>query len=237
MQTTRYPFQKTEKAIVTSSLLPCYDHFNLGLHVNDELESVLNNRQHLLNTLPEKTKIQWLNQVHGNEVALISHHSLKPIQADASVTRNKHLALAIMTADCLPILLANQTGTEIAAIHAGWRPLADNIILKTLAKMQSKPHELTVWLGPCIGQANFEVGVEVKQAFLGLSVELSRFFVINNNGRYQANLAGIASMLLAKAGIRSIKSADQCTFEQKDTYYSYRREQQTGRMASVIFIK
>jgi len=236
MQTTRYPTKTTSKKTIKHSLLPCYDHFNLGLHVNDTKQNVVNNREQLLNVLSTKTKIQWLDQVHGSNVAIITGDSLQSVQADACITREKKLALAIMTADCLPILLSNKAGTEIAAVHAGWRPLADNIIVKTLAQMHSQTQNIVAWLGPCIGTTHFEVGSEVKQAFIDISVELSVFFIANDRGRYQADLSGIATFFLQQAGISSIAHINECTFTQKNKYYSYRREQKTGRMASIICI-
>jgi len=236
MQTTRYPIKTTPRNTPKFSSLSCYAHFNLGLHVNDAVQSVVNNREQLLDALPKKTKIQWLDQVHGSKVAIISEHSLLPIQADASITRDKNLALAIMTADCLPILLSNKAGTEIAAIHAGWRSLVDNIIAKTLVQMCSETQDIVAWLGPCIGTTHFEVGTEVKQEFIDVSAELSIYFIANDNGRYQADLSGIALFFLNQAGISLITDLNECTFSNKNKYYSYRREQKTGRMASVICI-
>ena len=214
-----------------------FDYFNLGDHVGDSLNTVIHNRNSLIAHLPALTKIQWLNQVHGNDVVIVDEHKDSPIVADAVITRNHHIALAIMTADCLPILLSNEDGNEIAAIHAGWRPLAANIISNTLAKMRADNKRIYAWLGPCISQTHFEVGSEVKNAFCSISSELSRFFIVNSANKFQADLAGLASYFLKKAGVAYITHDQACTFAESAKYYSYRRENHTGRMASVICLK
>ena len=150
-----------------------FDYFNLGDHVGDCAINVANNRNTLLRLLTNDTKIQWFEQVHGDSVAYIDKVSDTAIVADAAITREKNIALSIMTADCLPILLADKNGNEIAAIHAGWRPLAKNIIKKTINQMQTPTDELIAWLGPCIGRQSFEVGTEVRQEFIELSDEAS----------------------------------------------------------------
>lgn len=211
-----------------------YDAFNLGEHVGDCSNNVAKNRALLLNELPLNTKIQWLEQVHGNEVVVVESQRDKPFIADAAITRKTDIALAVMTADCLPILLANKLGSEVAVMHAGWRPLAANIVARTIEKMQSSAQDIIAWLGPCIGKDHFEVGVEVKQAFIEQSPMLSKFFVINTHHKYQADLPGLATYLLQDAGVASIEQHTECTFALKDKYYSYRRESKTGRMASII---
>jgi len=236
MQTSRFPQNINSVNLATSYKKNSYDHFNLGLHVGDLEKNVLVNRKCLLNNFNPETKIQWLEQVHGSDVAEVSVYSPHVIQADALVTRSKNLALAIMTADCLPILLSNVDGTEVAAIHGGWRSLADDIIVKTLDKMHSRNETIFAWLGPCIGQTHFEVGDEVRQHFNKSSPNSAQFFIENKIGKLQADLAGIASFLLKKSGVSSVVNTSECTFTLKDKYYSYRRENITGRMASVIAI-
>jgi hypothetical protein len=236
IQTSRYPSSVVGNDAFKTSVIPCYDYFNLGLHVGDSKPVVLANRQQLLKQLTANN-IQWLNQVHGSNVVTISSHSSLAIEADASVTRCKNLALAIMTADCLPILLSNKEGTEIAAIHGGWRPLAANIIDKTLANMHSKTNQLVAWLGPCIGFAHFEVGVEVKRAFVEIDAKLGCYFEQNKSGQFQADLAGIAVFLLQKSGVTLITHCNECTVSQQTKYYSFRRDNQTGRMASLIVLQ
>jgi YfiH family protein len=239
-QTTRlHPNLPTTHSSLSSS--NCFEHFNLGLHVFDDSEVVLKNRQQLLTYLPEKSAIQWLDQVHGNNVVVAEHISASSIQADAVITRSPKLALAIMTADCLPILLCNSQGTEIAAIHAGWRSLVSGIIAETLTKMLSDNSELYAWLGPCISQNNFEVGVEVKNQFEGINPSFSLAFKQSNKSsdkeKWLADLQQIAQQQLSKLHVNNIVISNHCTFGENERYYSYRKEQKTGRMASIICIK
>ncbi|MGB1261540.1 MAG: peptidoglycan editing factor PgeF [Cognaticolwellia sp.] len=221
-----------------------FDYFNLGDHVGDCSKSVAANRQHLLEYLPKTTNIQWLEQVHGNNVVIVTDHNDKPIIADAAITRSRDIALAVMTADCLPILLSNQDGSEIAAIHGGWRPLAADIIANTITKMHSKPSDIVAWLGPCIGVAVFEVGLEVKLAFCEISPQFQQAFTAvmpesecNESGKFFADLPLIAKLQLNAAGVTEIANIDECTYANTQKYYSYRRDGKTGRMASIISIR
>lgn len=267
VQTTRLPYQLTTQAssklalsksplnkqFSTSSSLTDtektsekspYSYFNLGLHVGDNAERVVSNRnelkqfinQQLLanNNCNEVVNVQWLEQVHGSEIATVTVVDEQTIIADASITRDKNVALAIMTADCLPILLSHKDGKEIAAIHGGWRPLAGNIIAKTIAKMHSKPVDIVAWLGPCIGKNAFEVGGEVKQVFTQLDSTFNDAFLKQKNGKYLADLQLIARLQLMSVGVTVISTLVECTYQQTDKYYSYRKEQITGRMASII---
>lgn len=223
--------------LVTQSVTP-FDSFNLGLHVGDNAEQVTENRNVLSAYIRQNTeqaiKVQWLEQVHGNQVAEVRTVDCNPIIADASITRKKNIALAIMTADCLPILLSNINGEEIAAIHGGWRPLAANIIEKTLEKMHSNPADIVAWLGPCIGNTAFEVGVEVKEAFTQQNKAFATAFVKQANDKYTADLHQIAKIQLASLDVKILSTLDECTYNNTDKYYSYRKEQVTGRMASII---
>ncbi|MBU2869157.1 peptidoglycan editing factor PgeF [Colwellia sp. E2M01] len=225
-----------------------YGGFNLGLHVGDNTCHVMKNRDLLTKYLYQEVNnyrqptdsalqnisIQWLEQVHGNNVVTILKTDTKPITADASITREKNIALAIMTADCLPVLLAHKNGLEIAAIHGGWRPLAANIITKTLEKMQSDPSDIQAWLGPCIGKTAFEVGSEVKDIFLKQNHNFESCFVPQANAKYLADLHAIAEIQLNSLGVTNISRLDECTYQNTNKYYSYRKNNTTGRMASVI---
>ena len=211
-----------------------YKNFNLGLHVGDCAKQVEHNRQSLQKLLPSKTSIQWLEQVHGNTVAEISIVTKKTIVADAMVTREKNIALAIMTADCLPILLVSKQCNEIAAIHGGWRPLVANIILNTVNKMHTPVNDIYAWLGPCIGKDAFEVGNEVQQAFVTHGNEYTQAFRKQDNGKYLANLHKIATLQLNSLGIKQISTLPECTYSKPEKYYSYRKNAATGRMATVI---
>ncbi len=226
-----------------------FGDFNLGMHVGDNTERVTHNRK-VLNSFishqlfnktvtsnsgfTDEVKIQWLEQVHGNEVVTVTSVDEQAMVADASITRQKNIVLAIMTADCLPILLSHKTGREVAAIHGGWRPLAANIIAKTIAKMDSQPSNIVAWLGPCIGKDAFEVGSEVKLAFTHLDVAFKNAFVKQANGKYLADLHQIARLQLVSLGVTVIASLEECTYQETGKYYSYRKKQITGRMASLI---
>ena len=213
-----------------------YDSFNLGFHVSDSEHCVTLNRQKLAQYFPQECNIQWLNQIHGSDVINVKCYSSTPLIADASYTNNRKLALGILTADCLPILLVNNTGAEIAAIHGGWRPLADNIIANTVKLFKDTPDNITAWLGPCIGPQAFEVGLEVKQQFEQLSPDFSKTFVQQPDGKFLANLHLIATLQLQQLGINNIIGLAECTYTNQDKYFSYRRDGKTGRMASVICI-
>lgn len=228
-QTTRIAPNNTFRD--SSSL---YEAFNLGLHVGDCSEQVNENRRYLQSILPINTKIQWLEQVHGNDVVQLSKISAEPLTADAAVTQEKNICLAIMTADCLPILLASKAGDEVAAIHGGWRPLSTNIIHHTINKMKTSPENIYAWLGPCISPKAFEVGDEVKEIFLQKSDAFQAAFIKKPHNKYLANLHKIATIQLKALGIKQISSLPECTYANTDKYYSYRKELVTGRMATLI---
>ncbi len=228
--TTRYsPFDNC----ASYSLTP-FSAFNLGDHVEDEPLNVQKNRQQLQTLFAPNKQIQWLKQVHKDQVITVNSHSSVPLTADAVITQNKHIVLSIMTADCLPILLANTQGHEVAAIHGGWRPLSLNIIQKTVTQMNTPVEQLCAWLGPCIGATAFEVGSEVKQIFVQQGLEFQTAFTQIAESKYLADLHSIAKIQLQKSGIKAVYQHSQCTFSTPERYFSYRREQKTGRMATLI---
>lgn len=211
-----------------------YQGFNLGLHVGDCATQVKNNRQSLQDLLPFNTQIQWLEQVHGNAVTEISQVCEHVITADAAITKDKNICLAIMTADCLPILLVSKAGDEIAAIHGGWRPLAADIITNTLSKMTTPTDNIYAWLGPCISKKHFEVGREVKAEFVQQNECFDIAFTEKANEKYLADLHKIATLQLENLGINQISALPECTYSNTDKYYSYRKDNITGRMATLI---
>ena len=215
--------------------LPPFSSFNVGEHVGDNPESVAKNRRLLQESL-NLEHIQWLNQVHGSHVVDINVHQSIPPDADAAFTRKANIGLAIMTADCLPILLVDDAGTQIAAIHGGWRPLASNIIKNTINQFSTNSN-IKAWLGPCIGPTAFEVGSEVRQQFIELSPYLEHAFTPNQPNKYFANLHAIAKVLLHQEGIVEIDEQNDCTYSLPEQYFSYRRSGKTGRMVSLIAIK
>ena len=207
-----------------------YDSNNLGLHVGDSRAAVKQNRTALLRRLPDVQAIQWLNQVHGTDVVEASGAAVVP-QADACVSRQPGLACSVMTADCLPLLIAAADGTQVAAVHAGWRGLAAGIIGRTLARFDG---DVSVYLGPAIGPACFEVGPEVRDAFHWAP---DHCFQPATNGRLLADLYHLAGSALLRHGVRSVYGGDACTYSEAQRFYSYRRDGITGRMASLIWIK
>ncbi|MGE6314162.1 peptidoglycan editing factor PgeF [Shewanella baltica] len=216
-----------------------YDSLNLGLHVGDAEQQVMANRKLLCKQLALTAKPVWLEQVHGTHVLNLDTLSLAQAEdtpiADASYSRTASQVCAVMTADCLPVLLCNQAGTEVAAAHAGWRGLCDGVIEATSAQFSSPMDELIAYLGPAIGPQKFEVGVEVKHAFCGLHPQAAACFIPSGD-KYLADIIGLAKLRLSLLGIKHIYSADICTVSDTD-YFSYRRDKVTGRMASLIWLK
>lgn len=201
-----------------------YAGLNLGLHVGDEPALVARNRQALVQMLPAEPA--WLDQVHSNRCLSIGSAVPDDNKADAAVTDQKNRVLAVMVADCLPILLSEANGQGVAVVHAGWKGLANGVIASTLKNLRG---EWMAWLGPAIGPCHYEVGTEVRQAFesgMGFS---------ERGDRWMMDLKRVARAQLEQAGVRRVTSAEECTFCLPDRYYSYRRDGVTGRMAGLIW--
>jgi len=179
-----------------------------------------------------------LRQVHGTRVVRIGSADFADgsPEADAVVANHPGDICVVRTADCLPVLLCSRAGDEIAAIHAGWRGLAGGVVEATLASMESPPGELLAWFGPAISQAAFEVGPEVQESF-GSWGRLEGLFRPNERGRLQADLYGIASARLAAAGVTAVYGGGLCTYADQGRFYSYRRDGDTGRMLSFVYLK
>lgn len=209
-----------------------YAKNNLALHVNDEPAHVFANRTTLVKQLSLPAEPIWLNQTHSNVCVTVEDDANR--HADATVTRQPGQTLAILTADCLPIVLCNKNGDEIAAIHAGWRGLVNGIIENTLAKMQSPTHQLMVWIGPAICVTCYETSADVKKAFIKQYPFAHPAFE-DKNGKIYANLSKIAELVFYEAGVSSVHQSGACTFESESKFYSYRREAQTGRIATLIW--
>jgi YfiH family protein len=217
---------------------------NLGLHVGDDPASVEKNRRLLRGQLPADPV--WLTQVHGTRVLDLSSafapepaHPLSH-EADASIASEPEQVCAILTADCLPVLLADYRGTQVGAAHAGWRGLAQGVIEQTVAALRaSGADQLTAWLGPAIGPQAFEVGSEVREAFAHLGPEAEAAFVPvpDKTGKFFADLAGLARIALLRSGVTQVSGGGDCTVSNPAKFYSFRRDQITGRMASMIWIK
>lgn len=213
-----------------------YASFNLGLSVGDDEPCVRANRQLLKDYLQLPGEPYWIKQVHGNHVVTATQHSDLP-SADASHTMEKNVICTVMTADCLPVLLCHREGLEVAAIHGGWRSLAQEIIPKTIQQMQSKPEELIAWLGPAIGPTAFEVGLEVKQAFVEKHPQTEHAFQSTDQHHALANIYLLAEYYLKTAGVHAVYREDYCTLTDDIHFFSHRRDGgTTGRMASFIWI-
>lgn len=211
-----------------------FDQNNLALHVNDDKIHVQLNRNQLKSNCGFSQEPVWLNQMHTNRCILAEEETER--DADAAVTRQKDLPLAILTADCLPILLCNQAGDEIAAIHAGWRGLGNQVIENTINKMDSHPSELLAWIGPSICPTCFQVGEEVLQYFQENDYGFSQETFIKKGNHWYANLQILAEEILQYLGIKKVYQSNACTFEKESSFYSYRRNSRTGRMVTLIWI-
>ncbi|MBV0933889.1 peptidoglycan editing factor PgeF [Marinobacterium weihaiense] len=215
---------------------PPWDSLNLGDHVGDDPAAVAENRHRLAQVLGIQTP-QWLRQVHG--VQVVEAHSDGMVrEADACWTRTPGVVCTVMTADCLPVLFAAVDGHCVAAAHAGWRGLLNGVLEATLAVFDA-PEQVTAWLGPAIGPAAFEVGAEVRDAFLAVDAGAELAFQPSpgHEGRWLADLYALARRRLLAAGIGSIRGGDACTHDEPEQFFSYRRDGQTGRMASLIWIE
>lgn len=219
--------------------LPPYDGLNLGSHVNDRPEAVAQNRQLFRQQTNMPAEPLWLNQVHGTDCVLLEQtdFSTGPFTADASTTKTKGLVSVVLTADCLPVLFCDLAGTQVAAAHAGWRGLVDGVLEQTLTQF-TDPSQVMAWLGPAIGPTAFEVGDEVRLAFIEKEAKADAAFtaVPNKPGKWLADLYQLARLRLNAAGVSQIYGGGFCTYTDSDDFYSYRRDGQTGRMASCIWI-
>ncbi|WP_289244575.1 peptidoglycan editing factor PgeF [Methylophaga sp. UBA678] len=214
---------------------PPYDSLNLAEHVNDTHENVEKNRQLLASALTLPASPLWLQQTHSTKV-INSQDWYEGIEADAIYCNQNDHVCAIMTADCLPLLISNEAGTEIAAIHAGWRGLADSIIETTISRFQDSTDKLHVWLGPAIGPEKFEVGQDVFEAFINHSDTAQVAFQQTDNSHYLADIYQLARLRLRQLGITQMSGGDACTVTETSRFFSYRRDGETGRIVSLIWI-
>lgn len=214
---------------------PPYASFNLADHVADAPDHVAENRRQLAKIAGYPREPAWLQQVHGHQV-VAAETVRAPVAADAVWTREPGYPCVVMTADCLPILLCDQAGTVVAAAHAGWRGLAGGVIAATLSHLNVPAADLLAWLGPAIGPAAFEVGEEVRAAFLQSDAACIGCFQPSPAGRWLADLYGLARRQLAALGVTAIYGGNFCTFSDSERFFSYRRENRTGRMASLIWL-
>ncbi|MDC9728969.1 MAG: peptidoglycan editing factor PgeF [Methyloprofundus sp.] len=209
-----------------------YGCFNLAEHVGDNSEHVASNRQMLREELKLTDEPKWLNQTHSTDI-VCADQLTGLVDADASYTDKKQCVCVVLTADCLPILLCDTQGVSVAAIHGGWRGLLNGILENSIAQLPKT--ELMAWLGPAIGPQCFEVGAEVRQAFVNKHAMFAEAFILQKNAQYLADIYLIARLILNQAGVEKIYGGNFCTVTEAERFFSYRREGQTGRMATLIW--
>ncbi len=211
-----------------------WDSLNLADHVGDEEENVRHNRRRLGRVLALPAEPVWLRQVHGLEVQDVASG---PGEADGGFARRPGIVCAVLTADCLPILLCDRAGTRVAALHAGWRGLANGIVEAGVRALDVRADELLAWLGPAIGPEAFEVGPEVRARFLQRDGGAEGAFVPGEGDRWYADLYDLAHRRLQGAGVSAVFGGRWCTFTDARRFFSFRRDGETGRMASLIWME
>lgn len=216
-----------------------YHGLNLGLHVSDDVQHVLENRQLLCSELSLASPFCWLNQTHSTQLLKIVSDTAQQIEADAAWSDQAQQVCVVMTADCLPVLITDKKGSFVCAIHAGWRGLCDGIIEQSLTQICAQrdidSRDCLVWLGPCIGKTAFEIGAEVREQFIAKDALAVEAFTVHKD-RYLADLHQLARLRLAPFNVAEITSSEHCTYSDELRFYSYRRDGQTGRLATLIYI-
>ena len=213
-----------------------FDSLNLGTHVGDAAAAVVENRQRVRRSLSLPAEPRWLEQVHGAEVIEVRGDACDsaPI-ADGIVSREAGVVAAVQVADCLPVLFAAHDASVVAAAHAGWRGLAAGVLEATVARTGVAPARLLAWLGPAIARAHFEVGAEVREAFVARAARAAAAFIPNSRGRWQCDLHMLARQRLEAVGVASVFGGEWCTFADPGRFFSYRRDGRCGRMAALIW--
>ncbi len=225
---------------------PPFDSFNLGNRCGDDPVAVNANRAALAKALQLPSSPLWLRQEHGTEVydattgnvelVKANRHWEQEPKADAVISRSPGVICAVLTADCLPLLVCAKTGGAVAAIHAGWRGLRAGVIEACLKKMDSAPEDLLVWLGPAIGPAAYEVGAEVRESFLAHDQAAEQAFRPTRAGHWQCDLYALARQRLTALAVNNVYGSDFCTWSDPKRFYSHRRDGVSGRMASLVWI-
>ena len=218
--------------------LPPFDSFNLGDHVCDDPKAVQQNRSLLVDKFDLPHQPFFLIQTHSTKVIELPFTGSN-VEADAVYTQQANQVCLVMTADCLPVLFFNKEGTEVAAAHAGWRGLCDGILEETVAKFKCPTSDIIAWLGPAIGPTAFQVGEEIIEQFCAFDSNAKLAFTpdLTTSGKFLGNLYQLATQRLNKLGITEISGGGHCTYTEQDKFFSYRRDKQTGRMASLIWIE
>ncbi|WP_153447672.1 peptidoglycan editing factor PgeF [Vibrio algicola] len=243
-----WPAPKQVKAISSTRIdgvsKGVYQGLNLGAHVGDDAKRVRQNRKLLTQAMQMPNPPVWLNQTHSTHVVEVNQPTATVLDADACTTQQKGVVCSAMTADCLPVLLTNIEGTQVAAVHAGWRGLADGIIEQAVKKFEH-PETVMAWLGPAIGASVFEVGQDVVDIFVavdpdakdGFNLLSSKVASETSAKKYLADMNKLATQRLNRIGVTQVYYSNRCTVSEHDTFYSYRRDGVTGRQASFIWIE
>ncbi|MFO1321813.1 MAG: peptidoglycan editing factor PgeF [Burkholderiales bacterium] len=233
-----WPAPARVRALVTTRLGGCsespYATLNLGIRVGDDPARVASNRESLTRLLPDAPR--WLTQVHASTVVDAARSS-ETTEADASFTRAAGIVCAIQMADCLPVLLASDDGAVVAAAHAGWRGLAAGVLENTASAMSTPPERILAWLGPAIGPEAFEVGDEVRSAFVSRDQGAASAFRPGNRGKWTTDLYELARQRLRGCGITRVHGGGFCTHTDSDRFFSHRRDGISGRMAALIWLR
>lgn len=215
---------------------PPFDSLNLSFAGGDDPDAVKRNRDRVVSGLKLPEPPRWLKQVHGTRVVDAEVARGRP-EADASASARANQVLAVMTADCVPVLFCDRRGRQVAAAHAGWRGLAAGVLESTVAALDSAPSELLAWLGPGIGPRAFEVGPEVRQAFLARDPGAAAAFRPGRGDRLLADLYLLARFRLKNSGVEAVFGGQYCTFNDEARFFSYRRDgQRSGRMGTFIWL-
>lgn len=235
-----WPAPDNIRAAVTTRLggvsVPPFDGLNLGLRTGDAAAAVDENRRRLAAALDLPEPPRWLRQVHGTTAAYAGHVERDRTEADAAWTDRPGQVCVVQSADCLPVLFCGRDGRSVAVAHAGWRGLAAGVLERTAETLRQPGERLLAWLGPAIGADTFEVGAEVRQAFLDADPGAGAAFRPSPTGRWMADLYELARRRLRAVGVGWIGGGGFCTFTDQWRFYSYRRDRETGRMASLIWL-
>ncbi len=210
---------------------------NLGAHVADNAQHVKTNREILVRELQLPSEPIWLEQQHGKQIIKLMSTRTNNIQADAAYATGPGGVCAVLTADCLPVLFCDREGGSVAAAHAGWRGLLNGVLESTLKAFPVEVDKVVCWLGPAIGPSKFEVGGELKQAFVNKDLRHEAAFQPSQADKYLANIYQLAKNILTTNGVDAIFGGGYCTYTEKERFFSYRRDGATGRMATVIWLK
>ena len=226
--TTRFFNENNRSCLIADG----YDNFNLALHVGDNAIQVKNNRALLISKYNLPSEPKYLEQIHSN---ICLQASSDDCVGDALITKDKGVVCAVMTADCLPLFACNASATQVGVAHAGWKGVVNGVIESFIQQFESD--NLFIHFGPAISQSAFEVGKEVRQQFIDKDLKLDQAF-IDKGDKYQLDIYQAARIILNGLGVKSISGGDECTYTQKDKYFSYRRDgAKSGRMINLIYIK